>query len=715
MPKAGAPTIEGLIRKLNTYLPNGSEALVRKAYDVANQAHSGQTRFSGEPYIWHCLAAADILADMGMDAPTVAAGLLHDVAEDTPVNVEELRQTFGDEIARLVEGVTKLTRLEARSPEDAEAESLRKMFLAMAEDIRVVLIKLADRLHNMRTLGSLPPARRKHIAQETLEIFAPLANRLGMWQIKAELEDLALRHLEPDRFEEIRRLLNQRKVQRQAYINRVIDILKQKLAEEGIQGDITGRPKHIYSIYRKMQRKGVGFDQIYDVHAMRIIVPEVRDCYAALGIVHAMWRPIPGEFDDYIASPKENLYQSLHTAVVGPEGRPLEIQIRTPEMHQVAEYGIAAHWRYKEQRKPRDASLEEKIRWLRQLMEWRREISSAEEFVTSLKTDVFQDQVYVFTPKGDIIDLPAGATPIDFAYHIHTDIGHRCRGAKVNGRMVPLDYQLKTGDQVEIITAKHGNPSRDWLNPHLGFVNTSRAREKIRQWFRRQERDENIAEGREVLDKELRRLGLERESYEEIAKLFKYEKVDDFLAAIGAGDINPQHISTRIAESQEVEEELALPEVAPPRPLAVEGVTVTGVGDLLTRVAQCCNPLPDDDVIGFVTRGRGITIHRRDCPNMLHADKNRKIEIRWGSDNHQTYPVLIRVMAYDRPGLVRDIADIVAGEGVNMAAASAITNKKDHTAVVTATLEVRSMNQLSRILNKVDRLPNVVEARRQVG
>jgi len=715
MSKSGPPTIEALIRKIKNTLSNGHEALVRKAYEVASQAHSNQTRSSGEPYVWHCLAAADILADMGMDGATIAAGLLHDVAEDTPVDIEELRQIFGDEIARLVEGVTKLTRLEARNAEDVEAESLRKMFMAMAEDIRVVLIKLADRLHNMRTLGALPPARRKRIAQETLEIFAPLANRLGMWQIKAELEDLALYHLEPDRYAEIRRLLNQRRVQREAYINRAINILKEKLAEEGIQGEITGRPKHIYSIYKKMQRKGVSFDQIYDVHAIRMIVPEVRDCYAALGIVHAMWKPIPGEFDDYIASPKENLYQSLHTAVVGPEGRPLEIQIRTPEMHQVAEYGIAAHWRYKEQQKQRDVSLEEKIQWLRQVMvEWRREITSAEDFVSSLKTDVFKDQVYVFTPKGQIVDLPAGATPIDFAYLIHTDIGHRCRGAKVNGRIVPLDYQLKTGDQVEILTTKQGSPSRDWLNPHLGYVNTSRAREKIRQWFRRQEREKNIAEGREILEKELRRLGLERESFEEIARLFTYEKVDDFLTAIGAGDISPQHISTKIAESQRVEEELAMPEVAPPAP-PIEGVTVSGVGDLLTRLAQCCNPLPGDDVIGFVTRGRGITIHRRDCSNMLRADKDRKIEIRWGSDNHQTYPVLIRVLAFDRPGLVRDIADIVADEGVNMAAASAITNKKDHTAIVTATLEVRSMNQLSRILTKVDRLPNVLEARRHVG
>ncbi|MFQ6058822.1 MAG: RelA/SpoT family protein [Anaerolineae bacterium] len=714
MVKVQSANIEALIQKVNAYLPQ-SDGLLRRAYNLAAEAHQGQMRATGDPYVQHSLAAADILADMRLDLATIAATLLHDVPEDTHVPLGRIQQDFGDEIAKLVDGVTKLSRIKWESLEEEEAESLRKMFLAMAEDIRVVLIKLADRLHNMRTLWALPPDKQRKIARETLEIFAPLANRLGIWQMKWELEDLALRYLEPEKYEEIAGLLAERRAEREAYIGKVINILRAKLAEERIEAEITGRPKHIYSIYKKMARKGVTFDQIYDVHGLRIIVDQVQDCYAALGVVHALWRPIPGEFDDYIAVPKENLYRSLHTAVVGPGRKPLEIQIRTREMHVVAEYGIAAHWRYKEQVK-RDATLEEKIAWLRQLMDWRQELTDARAFVDSLKTDVFQDQVYVFTPKGDIIDLPAGATPIDFAYRIHSEVGHRCRGAKVNGRLVALDYQLKTGEQVEILTAKRGGPSRDWLNPHLGYIKTSRAREKIRQWFRRQERTATIAQGREVLDKELRRLGVEEKSYEEIAKLFKYDKVDDFLAAIGSGDINTQQIAIRILQLEhEEEEEMALPEVAPPPP-PVSGIMVSGVGDLLTRVAGCCNPLPGDDVVGYITRGRGITLHRRDCPNILRlSDRDRLIEVSWMADIHEVYPVMIRILAYDRPGLMRDIADIVAAEGVNMSAASAVTNKKDHTAIVTATLEIKGVNQLSRILNKVDRLPNVLEVRRQVG
>ena len=714
MSKTTPVDIETLTNKVNAYVPQ-SDGLLQQAYDLAADAHRGQVRATGGPYVQHCLAAASILADMRLDPATIAATLLHDVPEDTDVPLKRIRQEFGDEIARLVDGVTKLSRIEWESLEEEEAESLRHMFLAMAEDIRVVLIKLADRLHNMRTLYALPPEKQKKIAQETLEIFAPLANRLGIWQMKWELEDLALRYLEPETYQEIASLLAEKRAEREAYIARVIETLRQKLKEERIEAEITGRPKHIYSIYRKMKRKEVTFDLIYDVRGLRIIMDQVQDCYAVLGIVHTLWRPIPGEFDDYVAAPKENLYRSLHTAVIGPKGKPLEIQIRTREMHRVAEYGIAAHWRYKEQIK-RDASLEEKIAWLRQLMEWRHELTDAREFVDSLKTDVFQDQVYVFTPKGDIIDLPAGATPIDFAYHIHTEIGHRCRGAKVNGRLIALDYRLKTGDQVEILTAKQGGPSRDWLNPHLGYVKSSRARQKIRQWFRRQERSATIAQGREVLDKELRRLGVEEKSYEEIAKLFKYDKMNDLLAAVGYGDINTQQIATRILELERAEEEdLGLPEVAPPPP-PVTGVTISGVGNLLSRVAGCCNPLPGDDVVGYITRGRGITLHRRDCPNILRLkERERLIEVNWGTDTGEVYPVMIRVLAYDRPGLVRDIADIVAAEGVNMSATSAITNKKDHTAIIAATLEIRGVDQLSRILNKVDRLQNVLEARRQVG
>jgi GTP pyrophosphokinase len=721
-----ATTVDDLIRKVNTYLPDGNDDLLRRAYQVADKAHAGQTRSSGEPYIQHCLAAADILADLGLDAAAVAAGLLHDTVEDTPLTVDELNQQFGPEVARLVDGVTKLSRISWRSLEDQEAESLRKMFLAMADDIRVVLIKLADRLHNMRTLGSLPEERRQRIAQETLDIFAPLANRLGIWQIKWELEDLALHYLEPDKYQEIRRFLGQRRAQREAYIEKVIAILQERLAAEGVQADITGRPKHIYSIYRKMQRKAVGLEQIYDVNAIRILVHEVRDCYAALGIVHSLWRPIPGEFDDYIATPKDNQYQSLHTAVVGPEQHHLEIQIRTREMHQVAEYGIAAHWRYKEQRK-RDVSQDQKIAWLRQLMDWRRELPDAQTFIDALKTDVFQDQVFVFTPRGDIIDLPVGSTPVDFAYHIHTEVGHRCRGAKINGRLVGLDYRLQTGEQVEILTAKQGGPSRDWLNPDLGFIQSSRAREKIKAYFKRQGRAEAIAQGREVLEKQLRRLGLSKERYEDVAALFGFDKVDDFLAAIGYGDINNQQIALKIGEAEaaaareeagksadEQVADLELPDLAVP-PLPAEGLTVGTETGLLMRVARCCQPLPGDDVVGFITRGRGITVHRRDCRNMvnLRTGRERLINVDWGMKKGQVYPVVVRVLAFDRTGLIRDIADVVAREGVNMSSAKAETNKRDNTATVYATLEISGgFRQLQRIFDRIEMVTNVVEVKR---
>jgi GTP pyrophosphokinase len=460
-----------------------------------------------------------------------------------------------------------------------------------------------------------------------------------------------------------------------------------------------------------MKTKERSFDEIYDVQGVRIIVDEVKDCYGALGIVHTLWRPIPGEFDDYIAMPKDNMYRSLHTAVVGSQGKPLEIQIRTWEMHQTAELGIAAHWRYKEQ-VGRDTSLEAKIAWLRGLMEWRQELADAREFVDSLKTDLFPKQVYVLTPKGDIIDLPDGATPIDFAYHIHTEIGERCRGAKVNGRLVSLNYRLQSGDQVEILTTKKGGPSRDWLNPHLGYVVTSRAKQKIRQWFKRQEREESIAQGREMLEKELKRLGIE-ESFEDVARLFRFKRVEDLFAAIGYGDLNVQQFATRLLEKEEEEPEL--PTVAPPTP-PISGITVLGVGDLLTRVAHCCHPLPGDKVVGYVTRGQGVTIHRQDCGNILRrTDKERLIEVGWGTDRKQVYPVMIKVVAFDRKGLLKDIAAIVEAEDVNMAAANATTSKKDHMAVITATLEISNMAQLSRILTKIESLKNVLEARRQMG
>jgi GTP pyrophosphokinase len=698
--------------------------LLRRAFDVASQAHANQTRASGEPYIQHCLAAAQMLAELRLDTDTLAAALMHDTLEDTQVTYEKLEAEFGEQIAKLVDGVTKLGQIDQLSgmserniQEDAQAESLRKMFLAMVDDVRVVLIKLADRLHNMRTLGSLPEHKRKRIARETMEIFAPLANRLGIWQIKWELEDLSFRHLEPETYKEIATLIDERRPDRERYITQVVSRVREELKQAGINAEIEGRPKHIYSINRKMRRKGVDFDQIYDVRGVRVTVESTPDCYAALGVIHSLWRPIPGEFDDYIATPKDNMYRALHTAVVGPEGKPLEVQIRTYEMDYTAELGIAAHWRYKEGHR-QDPVFDNKIAWLRQLMEWRQEVTDAHEFVDSLKTDVFQDRVYSFTPKGDIVDLPAGSTPIDFAYHIHTEVGHRCRGAKVNGRLVALHYQLHSGDQVEVLTAKRGGPSRDWLNPHLGYIKTQRARSKVRQWFKRQNREENIVQGREMLERELKRLGLDETPYDQIAKRFNFDKVDDLMAAIGAGDINAHQIAGRALELAEPEEEiLEIPSVRTLPVAPATGVRVDGVGDLLTNLARCCNPLPGDDIVGYITRGRGVSIHRQDCPNILRMnDRERLIAVDWGKDEvTETHPVNVRVEAYDRQGLLRDIAAIVADEYINLSAANIATRKKDNVATMMITLEIADIDQLSRVLARVERLPNVVEARRQTG
>jgi RelA/SpoT family (p)ppGpp synthetase len=702
--------------------PNDLE-LLEHAWELTQAAHEGQRRSSGEVYTEHCLQVATMLADWGLDAPTLAAGLLHDVVEDSVVSVEDLNMDFGDEIASMVDGVTKLSQFDNLSGMgrtdllDSEAESLRKMILAGVEDVRIVIIKLADRLHNMRTLGSLPEDRRERIARETLEIFAPLANRLGMWQIKWELEDLGFRWLDPEKYKDIARRIGKRRAERERHISRIVRTLRRHLKSAGIEAEVTGRPKHIYSIHRKIERKGLPFEGIYDIRGVRVIVNTVADCYAALGVVHTLWRPIPGEFDDFIAMPKDNMYQSLHTTVVADDGNSLDVQIRTGEMHKISELGVAAHWRYKEGSK-QDEGFDAKVAWLRSLMDWRQEVDDAREFLKSLREDIFEDRVLVFTPKGDIKDLPAGATPIDFAYTIHTEVGHRCRGSKVNGRLVALDYSLQNGDQVEIITSKRGGPSRDWINPSLGYIKTARARQKIRQWFRRQSREENIARGREILEKELRRLGLVQSRFEEIARLFDYAKVDDFLAAVGYGDIHAQQLATRVVRMDEAEEEedLRLP-VTAPRSVPADGVAVQGVGDLLTKTAGCCNPLPGDDILGYVTRGQGVTIHRQDCKSLLYLldrDSGRIIEVAWGPEK-QTYPVIVVIRAYDRGGLLRDIAGVVADEQCSMSAVNITTQRKEHMATITATMDISSVAQLSRVLARIERLPNVVDAHRQIG
>ncbi len=705
-----------LLAALEKHYPQADLEPVSRAFDMAVEAHAGQKRASGEPYVTHPIASAQILADLGIDPVAVEAALLHDVPEDTEYSLVDVEERFGPEVAHLVDGVTKLSKFSTHTHEQQQAENIRKMFLAMAEDIRVVLIKLADRLHNMRTLAALPIDKQQRIARQTMEIYAPLAERLGIWQMKWELEDLAFKALEPDRFRELAKLLDTRRKGREGFIETAIAELRPALAAAGIEADIQGRPKHIYSIDKKMQRKGAGFEEIYDVYAIRCLVEEVKDCYAALGVVHSIWRPIPGQFDDYIAVPKNNLYQSLHTAVIANEGKPLEIQIRTHAMHQVSEVGIAAHWRYKEGSRS-DREYDAKLAWLRQLMDWQREVSDATEFVEGIKLDIFQDQVFVFTPRGDVKDLPAGSTPLDFAYRIHTDVGHRCIGAKVNNRLVPLDYRLKNGDIVEIVTTRgeHG-PSRDWLN----LVRTSHAREKIRAWFKRQERDDNIVHGRESLERELRRLarksiqsvGLDKIA--EVGKHYNFDTLDDFYAAIGYGAVGAQQVVMRLGVVDDAE--LALPTVAPQTvPQRTGGVRVKGVGDLLVRFAKCCHPIPGDPIQGFITRGKGVTIHLRSCPTVMNEREiSRLIEVEWEAEPTQTYPIAIRIEAFDRTGLLSDITQVVAEARVNIVAAS-VNVMQDHTAVVIATLQVASVSQLARVMSRIEQLKDVISVQRDLG
>ena len=745
--------IEKLMESLPDLYTMADHDLIYRAYRMAENAHTGQNRISGEAYINHCVAVASILVDLRVPVDVVVAGLLHDTVEDTAVTLDDIRNDFGDDVARLVDGVTKLTQLprvsrgdqhpeedrreeEQRqvadrrgepSPDEAASlpiksrrydlvsETLRKTFLAMGEDVRVVLIKLADRLHNMRTLSHLPEQKRRRIAQETLDIFAPLANRLGIWQMKWELEDLGFRYVNPDKYKEIANNIAEKRLDREREMGEIIDHLTEIIGQAGIKPEISGRPKHIYSIYRKMVRKGVQFDQVHDIRGVRIIVTDIPSAYSTLGVIHTHWRPIPGQFDDYIAVPKDNFYQSLHTSVLYDDGKTLEIQIRTPEMHQNAELGIAAHWRYKEGA-PRDDAFEKKILWFRSLMEWKQDVDDAGEFVDSLKTDVFQDRVYIFTPKGDIYDLPVGSTPIDFAYHVHTDIGHRCRGAKVNGKLVSLDYVLRTGEQVEILTAKRGGPSRDWLNPNLGLVKTQRAKAKIRYWFKKQAREQNINQGRDLLEKELRRLGVGDINIEQLARQFEYRGVDDLCVAIGCGDIPLIRIANQLMQNEQDEEGLKFgtrltPETTVESP---DTITVVGLKGLLTTMARCCNPVPGDDIVGYVTRGRGATIHRRDCPNILRLrERERLVRVAWGEPK-RTYPVSVRVKAYDRDGLARDVSNLVANEGINMGLVQAGVNhaSKLSLAVLDLVLEVKDIDQLTRVLTRIEALPNVMEARR---
>jgi GTP diphosphokinase / guanosine-3',5'-bis(diphosphate) 3'-diphosphatase len=738
--------IENLLEALPENYSVVDRDLILRAYRFAEQAHQGQKRASGEPYITHCLAVAAILAEMRVPPVVVIAGLLHDTVEDTTVTLDLIRREFGDEVAKLVDGVTKLTNLPRVSRDDQHAETveildeervdqrgrpipdaplieqnvksrkrdltsetLRKTFLAMGEDVRVVLIKLADRMHNMRTLGYMPDQKRRRIAQETLDIFAPLANRLGIWQIKWELEDLAFRYVNPEKYKEIAENLAERRTDRERQIKQIIQHLYDILTQAGINVEISGRPKHIYSIFRKMAEKGKSFENVRDLRGVRLIVPDILSCYAALGVIHTHWRPIQHEFDDYIAGPKDNFYQSLHTAVIYDDGKPLEIQIRTPEMDQNAEYGIAAHWRYKEGM-PRDLEYEQRVNWLRRLMDWRQDVEDAQEFVDGMKTDVFQDRVYVFTPKGDIIDLPAGSTPIDFAYHVHTEIGHRCRGAKVNGKLVTLDYALKTGDQVEILTAKQGGPSRDWLNTNLGLVVTQRARSKIKQWFKLQDREQNLAQGKLILDREFKRLGINVD-FDQLLRDLDFKSGEDLYVALGCGDISIGRIINKLMEEdkEEIDALLSTKTSIESKPSS-DTITVLGLKGILTTIAHCCNPVPGDPIIGYITRGRGATIHRQDCPNILRLKEHERIvKVTWG-EPQKTYPVSVQVKAYDRQGLMVDVSNILTNEGINILDVNVKVNH--NLAAINLIVEVGDIAQLSRVLSKIENLPNVMEAHR---
>ena len=724
------PNIADIIAKVRSYQSESVIPLLEKAFAVAQTAHAGQHRVSGEDYIHHPLGVARILAELQLDADSIAAALLHDVVEDTTITLEQLEKEFGKEIAILVDGVTKLSRIEYKSKEEQQMENYRKMFLAMAKDIRVVLIKLADRLHNMRTLKPMAPDKQKKIARETMEIFAPLANRLGISNIKWELEDLAFRYMEPEKYYELVDQVRQKRQEREAVIVEAIHILKDKLQEVGIHADIDGRPKHFYSIYKKMQKDHKELSEIYDLSAVRILVDSLKDCYGALGVVHTLWKPIPNRFKDFIAVPKSNMYQSLHTTVIGAQGQPLEIQIRTLDMHNVAEVGIAAHWKYKEGAKGPNKGFDQKLSWMRQLLEWHQDLRDPHEFVESVKLDVFADEVFVFTPKGDVLDLPAGSAPLDFAYRVHTDVGHRCVGARVNGKMVPLETKLSNGDIVEIMTSKQGTPSRDWLN----IVASPETRNKIRNWFKKEKRDENIIKGREALEKDAKRLGYEwkelakGDRLEEICRKMNFSSEEDMMASLGYGGVTVHAILVKLIELYKKEQRNTTPpditqllaEIKPKRSQSKgsHGVLVKGESGLMVRLARCCNPVPGDVVIGYITRGRGVSVHRVDCPN-ISANSNseeyeRMIEVEWDSGTDDLYKVTVEITAMDRPGMLTDIMMILSENKINASTVNAKTFK-DKRANISLCIDTRNTNQLENIMAKMKRVRDVYEVHRAAG
>ncbi|WP_455539953.1 RelA/SpoT family protein [Terrisporobacter sp.] len=724
--------LQEIINKIKEYAPSTDTTLVEKAYYLAKSAHEGVLRKSGEPYMIHPIAVANILADMQLDIETISAGLLHDVIEDTDYTYDDIKEMFGKEIADLVDGVTKLGQIKYQSKEETQAENLRKMFLAMAKDIRVILIKLADRLHNMRTLKYMPEEKAKYKAKETLEIYGGIAHRLGISKIKWELEDLALRYIDPEGYYNLVDKVSMKRSQREEYINRIVKLLQNKFDEVNIDCEVYGRPKHFYSIYKKMQNKHKTFEEIFDLTAIRIIVNTIKDCYAVLGMVHTLWVPMPGRFKDYIAMPKANMYQSLHTTVIGPEGEPVEIQIRTHEMHNIAEYGIAAHWKYKEGTMSNDEKMEEKLKWLRQMMEWEKDVKDPQEFLDSLKEDVFNSQVYVFTPKGDVIELPAESTPIDFAYRVHSKVGNKCVGAKINGRLVPIDYKLQNGEIVEIITSANSpGPSRDWLK----IVKTPNARNRIRQFFKKERREENIERGYDILEKEFKRYGIPLKDpsiekfMEQISKKFNQPSLEDLVATIGYGGITASQVVPKVRDfylkeekkkekehrQREIENEglseykISDKEYKEKRKKSSSGVIVKGLDNILVRFAKCCNPLPGDEIIGYVTKGRGVAIHRADCPNCRLDDevfKKRLVDVQWDNPKKSKFEGEIRIVGTDRKSMLNDIVHMIATQKLNINGVNARKSKEDITHI-NLLIEVNDISELTNLMKKLKAIPGV--------
>lgn len=736
MPETHVISVEEFFEMIKKYLNDNQVAFVHKAYDVAAKAHANQRRKSGEPYIIHPLGVATILAELQMDETTLAAAFLHDVVEDTETTLDQLKEMFGVKVADLVDGVTKLGKIEYISKEDQQIENYRKMFLAMAKDIRVIMIKLADRLHNMRTMKYMPVHKQQSISRETMEVYAPLAHRLGIYTIKWELEDLAFRYMEPEIYYDLVEQVKVKRREREAMIHEAMAEIKEHLDEQHIKCEIQGRPKNFYSIYKKMQRDHKELSEIYDLLAIRVLVDTVADCYGTLGVVHSLWRPIPGRVKDYIAVPKSNMYQSLHTTVLYHNGQPLEIQIRTFEMHRISEFGIAAHWRYKESggksNMPSggDKDFEAKLSWLRQLLEWHKDMSDSRDFVNTVKMDVFADEVFVFTPRGDVIDLPVGSVPIDFAYRIHTDVGNRCVGAKVNGRIVPLDYKLSNGDIVEVITSKQATgPSRDWMN----IVGSSDTRNKIRSWFKKERREENIAKGREMLEKETKRLGydikvlLKADKLKTVAASFHLDGEEALYASVGYGGVTLNGVMSKLVELYKKEQKLTvtkdlsqlLAELKPRRSKAKasHGILVKGEEGIMVKLARCCNPIPGDPVIGYITRGSGISVHRTDCPNVLsnNPDEQRRlIEVSWDITTDAVYKVNIVINASDRPGMMADIMQVTSEAKLNINALNCRTDKHKN-AYITMGLDISNLEQLDNIMNKIKRMKGVYSVERQVS